>query len=88
MSNSVDSIMNGFNFEKVHKCMILLNWGWAEPGGVPSVVELKAMAMRLLVDAINSKNECSTMACGGFVATKDNDGLGLSFVLEESDNCW
>lgn len=84
MSKSINEIMYSFNFEKVHECMVVVDWKWGITEAVPTVDELEAMAQRLLIDALNSDRKYTVIECGGFRAVKDEDGLGLSFVLEEA----
>lgn len=38
----VDEIMDNFDFEKVHKVMVALNWGW-HGNGVPGLSDIKSM---------------------------------------------
>jgi hypothetical protein len=84
MSKSIDEIMCEFDFEKVHKCMVLIGWEWAVPMHVPSIDELQMEAVRLLIAAYNRKWECFTIECGGFRVVKNYNGLVLSFILEEA----
>jgi len=50
----VTSIMNNFNFNKVHKAMTALKWKWATTNGseIPTVVELRRKAKKELLTAI------------------------------------
>ena len=76
-------ILDTFDFEKVHCCMVALDWTWAKTNGVPDVVDLRKCARRLLKDCI-TKGHGGT---GGFkVAIARADGvLSLSFVVEYHD---
>ena len=88
----IESIMNHFDFEKVHNIMKFLDWKWAfSKNGTPSVEELKKEAHRLLVDACEEKTTIST---GGFKAIYEADGswdvdddfyLGLEFIVEDCE---
>ncbi len=82
---TIDEIMDNFDFDKVHRCMIALDWKWdiADCKGIPDIVDLRRMARRLLRECVD-KNEGST---GGFAAGIDRDGgcLWLSFVVENWD---
>lgn len=93
MRNKIDSIMENFDFERVHKVMDMLEWRWVSAkNGVPSVEELKKEAKRLLVSSCSEKTQIST---GGFKAIyeessrwdDDDDDkdpyVGLEFILEE-----
>lgn len=45
----VDEIMESFNFDKVYKAMVALDWKWAcSEEGVPTIKELKETAEYLL----------------------------------------
>lgn len=84
----VYDVLKNFDFEKVQKIMTSLDWKWCGTlHGVPTVDEIKALAHRLLVDAIY---ENTTIATGGLRATyeskKDEDDvsfLSLEFIVEE-----
>jgi hypothetical protein len=87
MSKSIDEIMCKFDFEKVRKCMVAVNWHWAnvsQPDHIPSIAQLKEEARRLLIMALNNNQKWANVQCGGFCAVKDDDGLGLSFILEQA----
>ena len=65
--DKVDDILVHFDFEKVHKVMVALNWKWAllEDGPrVPETWEIKEEALKQLLDAV-TKFGGSTGA-GGF----------------------
>jgi hypothetical protein len=51
----VDEIMKGFDFNKVHKTMVSLNWKWADSFEVPSYREMKETAEHLLREAAKSR---------------------------------
>lgn len=73
-------ILFNFEWEEVHKCMVLLEWKWASVGGVPTVVEIRAHAKRLVEEAYRDK---TTVGSGGFEAeyVEETGGVNLSFVL-------
>ena len=83
-------IISKFNFSKVHKIMIFLNWTWCGSVKVPTISELKNTALRLLTDVENS-NERGYIchSTGGFSASKvpNSDSpfgynLCLAFTIE------
>ena len=88
----VDSIMDCFNFERVHEVMVCLNWTWGE-GGVPEVYELRKSARDRLLSLYDEN--ISYSESGGFAASKevDEDGtcyVDLKFIVEQWDeegNC-
>ena len=86
--DSIDHIMDHFDFEKVHKAMVALNWKWgcmdSETLQVPEVADLKKAARRMLREAILRPEPDYTVATGGFHIQKlDGEELKLSFQLEE-----
>ena len=84
----LDSIMDNFDFEKVHTTMLALDWRWASSNGdVPTVEEIKDEAAKLLWDVVNAE-DYDVVATGGLEALKDfsdyNDPyIKLTFTLEE-----
>lgn len=81
-------IMEDFDFEKVRKVMMLLDWKWDIGNGemtVPSIYRLTKTAERLLRDVAKyyGEKDLYTISTGGFIATLDEDTLWLSFRLEE-----
>ena len=84
----VDEIMDNFDFERVHKTMIALNWGWVDKDdcelfSTPEVYELKSHARKLLKRSIENKESIKT---GGFGVDKDGDYISLKFIVAEWDN--
>lgn len=86
----IDEILDYFDFEKVHKAMLALDWKWGSFNGsarTPTEYELKQEAERLLREAWERK---SSVATGGFYAvyhknTDDDeyaDGLELNFQVD------
>lgn len=83
MEEKISDILNNFDFERVHKAMIALEWNWylgMGGEGIPSVGALKKAARELLSDAWTKKNIISS---GGFSAVYDDGDLVLRFILEE-----
>lgn len=83
MEEKIEQIMENFDFEKVHKVMVALEWEWhfgRGASGIPSVYTLKEEASRLLSDAWMTKTTVST---GGFSAVYDDCYITLSFIVEE-----
>ena len=83
--DSIDEIMDYFDFERVHKVMEFLKWKWAPIGDlVPEVYQIRQSARRLLKEAIERG---SSIATGGLAVSyrKHEDGdisLELSFELD------
>jgi hypothetical protein len=74
--DKIDEIMDRFDFDRVHKAMVALNWKWVGAGTseVPSKYDLKRQARRLLNGAYETMCQEDSdgrgyLATGGFVAT-------------------
>jgi hypothetical protein len=92
----LDCTMDNFDFEKVHKVMTTLDWGWTQPGReelvIPTVAQLRGKARQILREAFKRK---TTVGTGGFEAIyhpplegdkEDPAGfLTLRFIIEEWD---
>lgn len=91
---TVDTVMDGFDFERVHKAMVALDWKWFDAeNGVPSIAELRESSRKLLRHAINSSyrtQEQVVIGTGGFWVTVDpsEDFVSLEFILSRTDNLW
>ena len=84
---AIDKIIKGFDFERVHKIMLLLNWTWFPRNTVPTIEELKKTAESLLKQAeieFEKTKIFSNIETGGFVAEATQFGLRLFFVTNES----
>ena len=87
----IDDILDEFDFDKVHKVMEFLDWGWTDgyrPLEVPTVGQLRIRARTLMKDLIGKED--GGTATGGFWVTKKTfDGLPyyrLIFAVTEWDN--
>ncbi len=79
LDKMIDEIMDEFNFARVHKVMVALDWKWASSKNhIPSMDELRTETERLLRDAADIRlNMCigepwgTPISCstGGFKAT-------------------
>ena len=88
MKEKIEQIMENFDFEKVHKVMVALEWEWhfGQGGsGIPSVWALKKKAMELLsdVDDLMWEGDEIVRSTGGFEAKHHDGCLSLSFIVEE-----
>ncbi len=79
MKDQKKFIMDNFNFRAVHAYMELVSWDWINKG-VPSMVELKKEARKLLGNV--SKGNITTCACGGFQARRIKGEMGTYLTLE------
>lgn len=76
----IDEILDEFDFERVHKVMVALDWQWYNTAGVPSIGDLRRAARSLLQQVVDGKNLRYT-ATGGFVAYMEDGVLGLRFEV-------
>lgn len=82
--SQVREILKRFDFKKVRKAMVALEWSYAYTGDrVPSVKELRHTATEILIDVANDKKKSSFIGTGGFIARKENGFLALAFEVEE-----
>ncbi len=92
--NDIETILDEFDFEKVHQAMTALNWTWATSAGVPTIGEMRRCARMLLnyVKNADSDEPDYMTATGGFHASRNlypGDAkryYSLSFVLREWNN--
>ncbi len=79
----IKSTLRDFDFEKVRKAMVALDWRWSSCEGVPSVAELYQRAEELLHQASERPFNCST---GGFKAIyfEDEGRFEIVFILAVS----
>ena len=87
--NAIGKVMDYFDFGRVHKVMVALDWKWISIDDgmrVPDECEIRMEARRLLTQAVKEKISIST---GGFYATYRNDDdvewVDLKFVVEQWD---
>lgn len=93
MKNSTDAsidamleLVNGFNFERVEKVMIALDWKWAmgKELRTPTVDEMRDKCFNLLIVADRDKDTIST---GGFQASckveNDRKYFTLKFIAAQ-----
>ena len=86
---AIDNIMDYFNFDKVLKTMIALDWKWVKEDHksiddleIPSIERIRKTARKALMRAIEIKDSTST---GGFQAEYNYGSLSLQFVVEQWD---
>ena len=93
---TIDDIMDNFDYEKVHEVMDFLEWKWALDDGccVPSINDLRRRSRQLMKEVVSNleRNEEYNVSTGGFTVRgwrAPDDGkifLELSFVLTNWDN--
>ena len=88
----IDEIMDFFEFDKVHKAMVALNWEWRD-NGVPDIYEIRKKARQIMYEcceyAVKEKSS-RCLSTGGFRAFCEFEdgifiGIELSFILESFD---
>lgn len=88
-STEIESIMACFDFNKVHKTMALLDWRWengevcGQDYRIPTLLEVKAEARKLLEQITEPGNTAIAISCGGFEVTKCAGRLRLVFIVDE-----
>lgn len=91
---TIENILDEFDFHRVQQVMIALNWQWVTAvDGVPYVGELRRQARGLLEEVYNKPASPFFMVgTGGFEAMRTmetgdlNKYLSLKFVVEEGNN--
>ncbi len=89
MKEVIDRIISDFDFEKVHRVMVDLDWQWATTKGkVPSVGALVLCAQKLLWET-SEMDVGGSIGTGGFRVTKteEGEGLELEFILTSTEFC-
>ena len=93
IQEAIDTTMDWFDFERVHKVMVFLRWGWGSDNAVPELPEIKSYARKMMLEAIElttDQNMGYTVYCGGFhvrfrLFHDDTPLLELKFILEDWD---
>lgn len=89
VSKRIDTIMDGFDFAKVHKAMQALDWVWrkgskAEKRMTVSVLRDEA---RSLLERVSAQTNCTDIGAGGFYVRQfDTGGLELQFRVATADS--
>ena len=80
----IQEIIANFDWEKVHKVMVALDWQWAKTleheEGIPKIGDLVNTATALLTDVY--KQNAQSVSCGGFSAVQEDGLLGLEFRVD------
>ena len=86
----IDDIMDCFDFHRVHKCMVALEWGWHTLGKrVPERNEI-CKAARKLMQSIPDKHVCEEFGTGtgglhvrAFYNNEELESMELLFVVSD-----
>lgn len=87
MKDVIEKVLKDFNFERVHKAMVAMNWTWFDTNGVPSISELVLRAQELL-EEVAKKKVGYTISTVGFIVEKmhnDKYGNGLSLMFKMAE---
>lgn len=93
LEDLIETVIKEFDYDKVLKAMVALDWKWANPGSysVPSIERMKHVSRNLLKNVANNA-AYDFESTGGFTAEKSidpgdclNNGLILRFVIEQSE---
>lgn len=76
----IDEILDEFDFEKVHRVMVALDWKWKHSDDLPSVKDLRRHARTLLRVVVEAK-DIRQARTNGFTAYMENGLLGLRFEV-------
>lgn len=87
IENMVTAVMEEFDFDRVHRIMVNLDWKWDIGNGemtIPSTYRIMKKANGLL-DSVASHYGEGNYSCGsgGFMAHLDGTALTLQFILTE-----
>lgn len=87
IDEKVQEVIKRFDFKKVHKVMLALNWEWVEGkrAQVPSIPKLKKHAEWILHHVCDNNIGAYTCMSGGFEAQLTGETLTLRFVIEYID---
>lgn len=84
----IEEIIKWFEWEKVHKTMLALEWKWAgskvTDSGIPSIGEIIVNSLYLLNEAAKGEEYVAT---GGLVARNIDKNLSLEFVVTSWEHC-
>lgn len=86
-------LIDSFDFEKVHKCLVAVDWKWSVISGgyrVPNIAEMKDLVSKLF-DELVCNYQISSVSIEGFrvyfdeeFGSKENDAIKLEFILTRS----
>lgn len=84
----ISNLLKEFDFDKVHKAMVALEWRWWHCNGTPDVSELKKTSKRKLRECVKnvvcSNTNYFFISSGGLKAEyfKETNSFKLSFIVE------
>ena len=91
LQSRIDEVMDWFDFEKVHKAMVLFDWEWFSLKAVPEVPDLRKFvrdAMKYTYNEVISGKQMSHYITGGFniqCIRDEDDVIFFKVVFELAD---
>lgn len=94
LEDLIQPVLDGFDFDTLHKAMTAVRWQWFDgwgPEKVPTAEQLKAKA-RYLLELVADPETESTTGTGGLYAFRHSDdepqyhGLELQFIFERNES--
>jgi hypothetical protein len=82
---AIKEIMEEFDFDKVHKVMLILDWKWGYEPKTPTVDQLRATAEELLTKSTIGDINPHYVSTGGFEAVCDTAQKGMRLLFVVSD---
>jgi hypothetical protein len=81
MVDHIEDVISNFDFHRVYKTMVTLDWNWYTTAGrVPTIGEMQEFARSLLETAANKPGIYSS---GGFFAMCEGNSLSLMFCVDD-----
>lgn len=88
-SNLLQELLDGFDFERVHKCMEVLNWCWVGVDGIPEKEDMIPV-VKNLYESIEKRvleGKYCYCATGGFKLMFNPDEDNELSLVFEAENC-
>lgn len=93
MIKHAEYVLANFDYERVHKVMVLLNWKWAsvDGDGIPTLDQIKEMARRVVYEMLENKS--GHLSTCGFTAEirtwdKAHPHIQLLFYVHDTQSSW
>lgn len=90
IDEQIAAVLGAFDFEKVHRVMVTLEWIWTTcDDKTPTLEQLKEGARELMAvarkECIENDGRACRMATGGFYAKVSDHDVQLGFRVTESE---
>ena len=79
--SAIESILNDFDFEAVHRYMVSRDWNWGIGNSehIPTIEELRDCVHDLLC-TLNNEEDVTAVGTGGFEVCRVDNGAEVKFV--------